>query len=75
MLGDREDRHAGSRRTTAPGPTRVVKRIAAHDKGQGLDHGVSADHLRRNQTRGPRLSDETVERFERLFEWLNATLD
>jgi hypothetical protein len=61
---------------TLPPGSRIVKRLAQLNGGGDFDHGKPADYLLRNRdTVLPRLSPATLERFERLFERINSTLD
>ncbi|HXH21152.1 MAG TPA: AAA family ATPase [Dehalococcoidia bacterium] len=53
----------------------VVNRLARHQGVERFDHGRPADVLlRRRDELLPQLSPETFERFERLFQSINATL-
>lgn len=57
------------------GNGRIVRQIARHLSAERYDHGRPADHLLRNRdTILPTLSKVTLDRFEKLFEMLNATL-
>jgi energy-coupling factor transporter ATP-binding protein EcfA2 len=58
-----------------PGSDPIVRRLARKAGVKRFDHGRPADAFLRNRdTLLPALSEETLDRFERLFEMLNATL-
>jgi len=53
----------------------IVSRIARHIGADRFDHGRPADVLlRERDTFLPRLGEETLKRFELLFERINRTL-
>ena len=53
----------------------IVRRIARHEGVEKFEHGRPADVLlRKRDELLPKLSDSTLERFEKLFKCLNATL-
>lgn len=54
----------------------IVRRLARHEKVDRFDHGVPADDLLRHRDEIlPDLSDNTLNRFEALFEKINNTLN
>ena len=57
------------------GTDQLVSRIARHEQLERFDHGRPADVLLRHRDELlPGLSEDTLRRFEKLFERLNATL-
>lgn len=57
------------------GDDRVVKRIARHE-GAEFNHGVVAAHFVRHEDESiDRLSNETIDRFEKLIQAINSALD
>jgi energy-coupling factor transporter ATP-binding protein EcfA2 len=66
---------ANVRSTDLVGSDPIVSRLARHLGVERFDHGRPADvFLRRRDEVLPTLSDQSLERFERLFERINETL-
>lgn len=52
----------------------IVNQIARHENIKRFDHGKPADiFLRKRDVYLPKLSDQTLENFEKLFKALNKT--
>jgi predicted ATP-dependent endonuclease of OLD family len=61
--------------TNTPGKDKIVARISRATGSQFSDHGRPADYLLRNKFDYlPKLSETTLDRFERLFREINKTL-
>ncbi|MEV8085688.1 AAA family ATPase [Pseudarthrobacter oxydans] len=60
---------------TAPGSDKIVARISRATKATFADHGRPADYLLRHKiAQLSKLSDTTLDRFEKLFSAINKTL-
>lgn len=67
--------NASIRALDLTGSDQIVTRIARHIGVERFDHGKPADVLLRNRDSIlPKLSEETLSRFENLFEKVNSTL-